>query len=103
MASKLEGDSEDAVIVSLLHDVVEDSAEWTVDMLVEDFGQQVGDAVEAITKREGESYREYIERVRTNEIARRVKIRDIRDNLSETKKITPRVEKYFSALIWLEN
>ncbi len=68
-------------IVALLHDVVEDS-EWTVDQLANDgFPAEITDAVDAISKREGEAYFDYIERLRKNFLAARVKMADLEDNM----------------------
>ena len=68
-------------IVAVLHDVVEDS-EWTFEMLRKrDFGEDVLAALDALTRREDESYETYIERAAAHPVARRVKIADLEDNL----------------------
>ncbi len=68
-------------IVALLHDVVEDS-DWTVDQLVNDgFPAEITEAVDAISKRDDEAYFEYIERLRKNSLAARVKLADLEDNM----------------------
>lgn len=84
--SLLEYHSTDAeVITAILHDTIEDS-----DVTVEDihivFGRCIADAVETITKVSGEYYDEYIEHVKTNSIARKVKIYDAHFNLTECLK-----------------
>ena len=91
-------------IVAILHDVVEDT-EWTLDRLrAEGFGDAVVDAVDAVTKREGESYEDFIQRSATNAIGRRVKLADLQDNsdLSRltviTEKDRVRLEKYKRAI-----
>ena len=43
-------------VVALLHDVVEDCEGWDVARVVEEFGADVGAAVGALTKQEGEEY-----------------------------------------------
>jgi hypothetical protein len=48
---------------------------------------EVVEAVDAITHRAGESYDEYIERVATNEISRRVKLADLRENLANNRRL----------------
>lgn len=54
--------SEVKQIIGLLHDVVEDS-DWTIDDLREmGFEERVCRGVDAVTKREGENYFEFIER-----------------------------------------
>lgn len=71
--------------VALLHDVVEDST-WTVNQLIAE-GLPIYDAqaVEAITRRKGEVYMEYIGRVGQNLMARKVKICDLKHNLSPAR------------------
>ena len=74
-------DTPEERIVAVLHDVVEDTP-WTLEALrAEGFTQEVVDAVEALTKRAGESYEAFIDRVAANPLARRVKRADLTDNL----------------------
>jgi (p)ppGpp synthase/HD superfamily hydrolase len=67
--------------VALLHDLVEDTSCTLEDL--ECFGQEVVEAVDAITHRDGESYQEYIKRLSHNKIASAVKLEDIKDNLND--------------------
>lgn len=73
-----------ARIVALLHDIVEDT-KCTLEFIRKEFGDEIADAVDAITKRDGESYLAYLNRVRSNDLAREVKYADICDNSSETR------------------
>lgn len=68
-------------IVAVLHDVIEDNKDWSYDLLSEIFPAWVMDALNAITKREGEMYQTYLDRVALNRIARKVKIADLKHNL----------------------
>jgi len=71
----------DAKIAAALHDLVEDT-DWTLDDLRErGFSWIVIDAVEALTRRADEVYSDYIERVAKNDLARKVKLADLRDNM----------------------
>lgn len=71
----------DERIVALLHDVVEDSP-WTLDALrAEGFSEEVVSAVDGLTRREGETYDDFIKRGATTPLARRVKLADIEDNM----------------------
>ena len=72
-------------IVAYLHDVLEDSTITTKECLAATFGQEVADAVDAITRRKDERYFDYIERCRQNSIARLVKIEDIKHNLDKSR------------------
>lgn len=67
-------------IVALLHDVIEDSDVTIDDLRAAGFGDEVINAVFAITKIKGESYEDYLERVAGNSIATAVKIADMTHN-----------------------
>ena len=74
--------SETAMIVAVLHDVVEDT-DWTFERLREQgFSEEVLTALDCVTNRSGEGYDEFIERAKTNPIARQVKIADLEDNMN---------------------
>ena len=75
-------ETEAAMMAAVLHDVVEDT-EWTLERLREaGFSAEVLEAVDCLTRRGGESYEEFVERVRANPTARRVKIADLEDNMN---------------------
>ena len=73
---------EDAQIVAVLHDVVEDTAVTLDDLRAIGFAPHIVAAVEHLTRREGESYEAFIERIRPHPLARKVKLADLRDNLN---------------------
>ena len=67
-------------IVAVLHDVVEDT-DWTLQQIrVEGFPEKIILAIDAITKRENETYFEYIYRVKNNPLATKVKLADLQHN-----------------------
>ena len=68
---------EDAIVVALLHDVIEDT-----DYALVGLTDPQNAALDAITRRDGEVYRDYIDRCGENPLARRVKMADLDDNLS---------------------
>jgi (p)ppGpp synthase/HD superfamily hydrolase len=73
---------ENAAIVALLHDVVEDTP-ITLQMLhVMGFDNGIVKAVDAMTRRKGEAYRDYIVRLAGNPMARAIKLADLEDNMS---------------------
>jgi (p)ppGpp synthase/HD superfamily hydrolase len=73
--------SEEAMMAAILHDVVEDSP-WTLGQLREEgFSETVLEAVDCLTKREGEAYEVFIERVMEHPLARLVKLADLEDNM----------------------
>lgn len=95
----------DAMIVAVLHDTVEDSALTLGDLKKEGFSDTVVAAIDALTRREDESYDDFISRLASNPLARRVKLADLEHNMdvrrigSLTAEDLERVEKYHRA--WL--
>ncbi len=93
--------------VGWLHDILEDCPEWTIEHLRQIFGDEIADAVLALTKNKDQSYREYVERIKLNPLARLVKLADLKDNmdLSRLDKLTEkdveRVKKYHEAFVFL--
>jgi (p)ppGpp synthase/HD superfamily hydrolase len=69
--------------VALLHDLVEDTP-VTLPMLQQMFPKDVVEAVDHLTRRDGEEYIEqYIERVMENHLAAHVKVRDLVHHLRQ--------------------
>lgn len=75
-------------IVAVLHDVVEDSRDWQMTDLF-GFGPGAIEALDALTRREGEDYFEYIDRLKLVPQAVRVKLADLRDNLDPARIANP--------------
>ncbi len=101
--------SEPEKIVAILHDVVEDT-DWTLDRLrQEGFSSEVLHAIDCVTKREGESYEDFVKRSAANPLARRVKIADLEDNMdirrneSVTPKDAERLTKHLRAWRYLNS
>jgi guanosine-3',5'-bis(diphosphate) 3'-pyrophosphohydrolase len=67
--------------IAYLHDTVEDG-KIGIDDIHEHFGEDVGHAVDAMTRRQDESYFDYIARVGEHPKARQVKMADLTHNLS---------------------
>ena len=80
-------ETEDEKIVGVLHDVVEDAEEWTFERLrSEGFSLDVLEGLRSVTKTsDDEDYDEFVQRALENEIGRKVKIADIKDNLDVTR------------------
>ena len=91
-------------IVGVLHDVVEDS-DWTFEMLkAEGFSDEVIDALKCVTKlSESEDYDHFIDRILGNQLAIKVKLNDLEDNLDLSRLANPsekdiaRSQKYIRA------
>ena len=99
---------EDCTVVALLHDVAEDT-DWTIEALAEEgFNKNVLIALKLLTHVPSASYMDYISRLSTCDIARRVKIADLRHNLDQSRidhpdeKVKKRWKKYAQALRLLE-
>lgn len=74
-------DSEPAMMVAVLHDVVEDSPITLENLRELGFPETVVTAVDSLTRRPEESYEAFIDRVKLNPLARRVKLADLEDNM----------------------
>ena len=76
--SAVEGD--DARIVAILHDVIEDTSVTADDLRREGFGEEILEALDRLTHRQDEPYAEYVIRCKDHDVARRVKLADLEDN-----------------------
>jgi len=99
--------TEELQIIAVLHDVVEDS-NYTFEYLIkEGFTTEVIEALRALTKQENEQYSDFIQRVKENPLATKVKIADLKDNSNldriqnPTEKDLERVKKYKKAIEFL--
>lgn len=98
---------EHAVIVALLHDILEDTDCTVDDLYALGCDQEIVDDVVILTKPKQERYVDYIKRVNTNNIARLVKIYDLQHNMDITRlKVFgeyehKRLEKYWKAYKYL--
>ncbi|QEL26447.1 HD domain-containing protein [Bosea sp. F3-2] len=76
---------EKRAIVAVLHDVLEDSDITADDLRREGFSDPIVEAVLALTRPDDEDYRAFVKRAGANEMARPVKIADLKDNLDRTR------------------
>ena len=101
-------DTEESCIVALLHDVVEDS-DITIDYLSKYFSEEVMAALKILTKNENDDYVEYIKRVKTNKLATKLKLKDLKHNSDLTRldivtdEDRERSTKYINAIRYLED
>jgi len=99
----------EAQALALLHDVVEDCGKKKAAKLLKqhEFSAQVLEGLDAITRRHGECWNDYIERIKGNPLARIVKLVDLEDNMTLTRipELTPkwvaRLVKYHRAWRYL--
>jgi (p)ppGpp synthase/HD superfamily hydrolase len=91
-------------IVAVLHDVIEDTDYTIRDLLADGFEQEIIDALDCLTKRKGETYDEFIQRIKPNALAKAVKLLDLKDNMDITRIENPdqkdydRLKKYEKAI-----
>ena len=87
--------------VAYLHDVLED-INVTVDELRNMFSNEIVDGVITLTHRKDESYFEYISRVSTSKLAKKVKAADLYITIIKepTKTDYKRLEKYKKAILY---
>lgn len=105
VASFVTGNEEKAV--AFLHDVLEDT-NVTLEFL-RDYGfpENVLTAIDVLTKKKGQDYQDYLVNVKSNELARVVKLADLRHNsdltrLSQiTQKDLTRWKRYQAAIDYL--
>ena len=80
VASKL--DTLELKVIGLLHDTIEDT-DVTADYLVEmGIPKDLVEVVELLTKPKGEPYEKYLQRVKENPMAKKVKLADLAHNTS---------------------
>ena len=100
-------DTEEEKAVALLHDVIEDSPFTAEELLLAGLPETVVAAVQILSKKKGQDYQTYLENVKSNPLARVVKLADLKHNsdLSRLRSVTDndleRLEKYKKAIDYL--
>ncbi|MCD7808063.1 MAG: GTP pyrophosphokinase [Erysipelotrichaceae bacterium] len=101
-------DDEISVTVALLHDIVEDT-DMTFDQLSLEFPDAVIEPLKLLTHEKNVDYFDYIKEIGTNDIARKVKLADLRHNSDLSRMDYPtaydykRNEKYLKCIDYLES
>lgn len=101
-------EDEETTVTALLHDVIEDSDYTFSDLEAMGFPQSVLDALVLLTHDPAVPYLDYVAVIKTNPIARAVKLADLRHNSDLSRldcvdaKALARVEKYAAALAMLD-
>ena len=102
-------EDENATLVALLHDIVEDTDMTFEELEKLNFNREVIEALKLLTHEEGVEYFDYIKRISTNELAVKVKLADLKHNSDLTRlnqvteKDLQRVEKYKKSIAYLTN
>ena len=106
LATQME--TEDSIIVALLHDVVEDSHYTFEEIESYGFSPSIISALRLLTHEDSEDYIAYIHRVKANELARIVKLADLKHNSDESRlshiddKVRERLQRYSKSIEILE-
>jgi len=94
-------------IIAVLHDVVEDTSVTLWDLQIAGYSAEIVEAVKYLTKAKEEEYENFIERIKGNTLAIKIKVADLEDNLNFERIKEPgeddlkRYEKYRRALATL--
>jgi (p)ppGpp synthase/HD superfamily hydrolase len=97
----------EAMVSAVLHDTVEDT-NTTIEEIEIEFGARIANVVSMLTRWDHETYMSYIETLSYNPIARKVKIADLKDNITRQDSFTYTEEaaslrkRYYKALAFLE-
>lgn len=68
-------------IVAILHDLIKANGFVLDHLRTTGYSEQILQALDCLTRRKNESYEQFVERVKENPIARKVKIADLEDNV----------------------
>ena len=100
-------DTEAEICTALLHDVAEDT-DITLSQLAEIFPEDIINALRLLTHDKSVDYFEYVRQIKTNPIAKKVKLADLRHNsdlsrmsasgITPSEKDIKRREKYLKAI-----
>lgn len=100
-------DDLNAKIVGVLHDILEDTDITRNDLFNYGFSEEIVIAVEILTKPKNQKYMDYIENIKSNNIAKKVKLIDLKHNMDLTRlskisdKDLKRTIKYIKAYKYL--
>jgi (p)ppGpp synthase/HD superfamily hydrolase len=85
------------IAAAYLHDVIEDTSLSSKDLSDAGFSDSIVEAVLLLTKFDHQPYEEYLKAIKSNAIARAVKIADMKYNLADTPTEKQRI-KYTAGL-----
>lgn len=68
-------------MIAVLHDVIEDTDYTLDDLRRMGYSDEIVEAVDCLSRRDDETYEQFIQRIKPNALARRVKLADLLDNM----------------------
>ena len=94
LATKVDGENE--TCVALLHDVIEDHGDkYSFEYLEnEGFNKEIIDALKLLTHKKDIPYMDYIVEISKNNIAKKVKIEDLKHNMDSRRTSGEKAKKY---------
>ena len=94
LATKVDGENE--TCVALLHDVIEDHGDkYSFEYLEnEGFNEEIIDALKLLTHKKDVPYMDYIVEISKNNIAKKVKIEDLKHNMDSRRTSGEKAKKY---------
>ena len=94
LATKVDGENE--TCVALLHDVIEDHGDkYSFEYLEnEGFNKEIIDALKLLTHKKDVPYMDYIVEISKNNIAKKVKIEDLKHNMDSRRTSGEKAKKY---------
>lgn len=92
---------DDLLITAALHDTIEDTAVTLQFLRESGFQERIVEAVDSVTRRDGETYTNFIRRANENRIGRLVKIADLEDHLSRKEPRQGMHARYGLHLEWM--
>ena len=94
LATKVDGENE--TCVALLHDVIEDHGDkYSFEYLEnEGFNKKIIDALKLLTHKKDVPYMDYIVEISKNNIAKKVKIEDLKHNMDTRRTAGEKAKKY---------
>ena len=103
-------DDEKSTVAALLHDVVEDTEITLDDLETMGFDQDIIPVLKLLTHDKNVEYMDYVNQIKTNSIAKKVKLADLKHNSDLTRfspgeineKVLKQQEKYLNAIRILE-
>lgn len=97
--TNLRTNDQELMAIAVLHDVIEDDAQWTCEKLAEQgMSDRVLEALRCLTHSKEESYEDYIKRISTNRDATRVKLEDLTHNM-DLRRMKGLREKDFDRMV----
>lgn len=94
-------ETEEEMITAVLHDTIEDTDISIDDLRKEGISEDILTALQLLTHDEGMSYEDYIMAIKSNRLAKKVKLADLKDNANIFRvnlfddKVCKRLNKYF--------